>query len=146
MTGGVNGPSSAAALATWGDDPEGNQGSYEIDFTGTTYVTAVKLNVATTPDSGVTGITYVNVTASGVPAGPIKPANVVVSLATTCGSAPVALTAAYSVIHILGTSYRIEFQIPGGLTPGNYFVGINEDGSGDANFVSGNCSGLIVTS
>jgi hypothetical protein len=163
MTDGVNGPTSSAPLATWGDDPEGNQGSYEIDFTGVSYVTAVKLNIATAPSNGLSG-SYVNLTASGVPTGTITPSNVVVSVATTCAGAPSAVTTAVSVVHILGTSYRFEFQVPPGLLPGTYFLSIEDDGSSgiptantvspvnvqvtasDAEFVSGNCSQLIVES
>ncbi len=143
ITNGVNGPGDTAALYTWGEDAEGNQGSYEIDFTGTTYVTAVKLNVSTTPGLAVAGVNNVNITGSGFPAGVAIPGNIVVSLATACGAIPVASTVAFGLTHILGTSYRVAFQVPAGMAPGTYFVTIRDDGS-DANFVSLNCSQLIV--
>lgn len=146
-TGGVNGtnPYGAGMLAYWGEDPISGFGSFEIDLTGATYATAVKLNVATSPGSGVAGSTYVNVTGSGFAGAPAAPANVIVSFAAACGGAPVMSTAASSVRLILGTSYRVQFHVPSAIVPGTYFVAINDDSPGDVNFVSSNCSQLTVT-
>jgi hypothetical protein len=147
VTSGVSGPNpdTQSSLSYWGHDPLSDYGPYEIDLTGAAFGTAVKLDIATTPSSGIAGVSYVNVTASGVPTSTIRPANLVMSFATGCGGAPVAVTTASNVVHILGTSYRFPFEMPAGLPAGAYSVGIAENGSGDANFVSGNCSELIVT-
>jgi hypothetical protein len=147
FTNGVNGPNpdSHSGLSYWGHDPISPYGPYEIDLTGAAFVTAVKLNLWTTPSSGITGVSYVNLTVSGVPAGTVNPANVSIPLANACGGQPAAVVVAASVIKILGSSYRIEFQIPPGLAPGIYFAGVNENGSGDANFVNGTCSELMVS-
>jgi hypothetical protein len=136
LTGGVNGPNpyGSGTLAYWGQDPISPYGGYEIDLTGVTYAAAVKLNVATSPGSGVAGSSYVNVTGSGFPSGAITPANVVVSLGSACGGPPVATTTASSVRLILGSSDRVQFEIPSSVAPGTYFVTLNDDFSGDANF------------
>jgi hypothetical protein len=105
---------------------------------------SVKLNVVTTPDNGVSGSSYVNITGSGFPAGAVTPANVVVTLSDACGGAPLGTTQASSIISIIGTSKRVQFLIPG-LDPGTYYVSISDLASGDANFASSNCSKLSVT-
>src|SRR6516225_439896 len=46
--------------------------------------TTLQQNTASTPGSGVAGISFVNITASGFPSGPINPANVTIRLAPTC--------------------------------------------------------------
>ena len=107
----------------------------------------VKLTSVTTPSSGVAGVTNVNLTASYVPAGSVTPVNVKVSLAGTCGGAAVTTTAANSVKTILGSTDRIQFLIPSGLTTGNYFATIADSTAGDANFttLAGSCSEVQVT-
>ena len=106
----------------------------------------VKLNVLTSPSTGTAGVTPVNIVALGVPSGAITPANVTVSISATCGGTPIENAAALSVVHILGTSYRFHFQVPGDLATGTYFVSITDTASGDVNFASGNCSEVNVTS
>jgi hypothetical protein len=143
---GVNGPdpSGKSRLAYWGHDVTSNYGPYEIDLSGVSYVTAVKLDVTTTPSSGISGVSFLNVTASGVPAGVVRPENVLVSFAAACGAAPVAVVPASSAVRIIGTSYRIQFQIPAGLPARIYSVKVEDDGAAAANFVSGNCSQVSV--
>jgi hypothetical protein len=102
----------------------------------------VKLNVTTTPGSGLAG-TYVNIIGSGFPKGTLNPANVKVDLAASCGGPPLATTRATSVVPIIGTSDRIQFRIPG-LAPGRYYVAISDLALGDAKFSSSNCSMLTV--
>lgn len=108
-------------------------------------VPSIKLNVTTTPSSGVIDTTYVNITGSGFPAGTVTPANVIVNLAASCGGSPVGTTGATSVVPIIGTSDRVQFLIPG-LDPGVYYVTISDLADGDANFSGGNCSMLTVAS
>jgi hypothetical protein len=143
---GVNGPdpSGNSRLAYWGHDLTSNYGPYEIDLAGVSYVTAVKLDVTTTPSSGIGGVSFLNVTAAGVPPGVVRPENVLLSFAAACGAAPLAVVPASSAVRIIGTSYRIHFQIPAGLPSRSYFVRVQDDGAGDANFVSGNCSQVAV--
>jgi hypothetical protein len=105
----------------------------------------VHLNVATTPSNGVSGVTNVNVTGSGFPAGTIHPADVVVNFATSCGGAVLATEAATSVKTITGSSERVNVLIPAGLATGLYFVTIADSTAGDPNFTSGNCSEVQVT-
>jgi len=116
--------------------------------------TAVYLNAATAPSSGVTGLTNVNLTGSGFPSGVIPPGNVTISLATTCGGSAVTTTA-LSVKIIVGSSDRIQFQIPASLAAGGYFVSMSGTTGGGASFVSrnrpsgpgagtGQCSALTV--
>jgi len=119
-----------------------------------TPTTPVYLNALTTPSSGVAG-SNVNLTGAGFPSGVIPPGNVTISLATTCGGSAVTTTA-LSVKTILGSSDRIQFQIPAALAAGGYFVSMSGTTSGGASFVSSNrpsgpgvgtgqCSALAVT-
>jgi hypothetical protein len=102
----------------------------------------IKLNITTTPSSGVTG-TYVNIIASGFPKGTVNPANVSVKLTASCGGPPLGTTHATSVMPIMGTSERVQFRIPS-IGPGLYYVTISDLAAGDANFSSLNCSVLTV--
>ena len=116
--------------------------------------TTLKQNTASTPGSGVAGISFVNITAAGFPSGPINPANVTIKLAPTCtvgATSPVAGEAdatATSVKTILGSSDRVNFEIPatllsGAPTPtGTYMAQIVDTTSG---FAGGNCSIVTVT-
>jgi len=111
-----------------------------------TNVVTVKLNAWTTPSAGTAALTYVNLTVSGMPNGTVDPDNVLITLSTTCGGAPSATTNASSVKHILGTSDRINFQLPGAIpTTGNYFVSVRGN-AGSIQFSSGaSCSEIAVT-
>ncbi len=109
----------------------------------------VKMNVSTSPSSGVAGISMVNAIGSGFPLlhGTISPGNVSILLATSCGGASSATTGATSVTTILGSSDRIGFLIPASLTTGTYFVtlsGTTSDGTAFSSAV-GSCSRLSVT-
>lgn len=106
-------------------------------------VPPIKLNVTTSPSSGVTQTSYVNITGSGLPAGTLTAANVIVNLATSCGGTVVGTTNATSIVPIIGTSDRVQFLIPG-LDAGVYYVTMSDLADGDANFSSGNCSMLTV--
>jgi hypothetical protein len=112
---------------------------------------AVHLNVGTTPGSGVAGVTDANVTGSGFPSGTITPSNVQVLFSslgcffTSADPTKYATTTAISIKHILGTSNRVHFLIPGSLASGLYEVWITDSAAGDANFTSGNCSQIQVT-
>jgi len=105
----------------------------------------VKLNVATSPSSGVAGVNNVNLTGSGFPAGTITPANVMVTFAASCGGAAVQTESANSVITILGSEDRVNINLPLGLTSGLYYVSIADSGDGSADFTSTDCSEVKVT-
>jgi hypothetical protein len=115
------------------------------DSRATTEAT-VKLNTWTTPSAGMSGVNNVNLTASEMPNETINPNNVVITLSTTCGGTPSATTSASSVKHILGTSDRISFQVPGAIpTSRSYFVSIS-DNFDPIPFSSGaSCSEVSVT-
>jgi hypothetical protein len=116
--------------------------------------TTLNQNTASTPGSGVAGVSFLNITASGFPSGPINPANVTIRLAPTCpvgATGPVAGEAdatASSVKPILGSSDRVNFQVPSALlsgapiTPGTYLAQIVDATDG---FSGGNCSIVNVT-
>ncbi len=115
-------------------------------------VSSIKQNIAVTPSSGVAGVSFVNVTASGVPGvatpGGIPAANVTIKVAPTCtvgASSPVAGEAdatATSVTNILGSTDRFNFEIPGALAQGTYFAQVVDTIDG---FAGGNCSIVMVT-
>jgi hypothetical protein len=122
-------------------DPSGNSSTKTTTVT-VPHDSRIKLNVTTTPSSGLAG-TYLNIIGSGFPKGALNPANVKVDLAASCGGPPLATTGATSVVPIIGTSERVQFRIPG-LAPGRYYVAISDLAVGDANFSSSNCSMLTV--
>jgi hypothetical protein len=107
----------------------------------------VTLTANTAPSSGVAGVTNVSVTASHVPAGTIGASNVIATFASTCGGAAVTTLAANSVKVVLGTTDRVNVNIPAGLVTGNYFVTLADGAAGDADFTTnaGSCSLVTVT-
>jgi hypothetical protein len=108
---------------------------------------AVKLNLWTSPDSGDAGSSFVNLTGSGFPTanGTISPGNVSISLSLTCGGSIAATTTASSVKLVTGSSYRIQFELPGSLSTSSYFVSISGTTSDTTSFSSSNCSEVNVT-
>ena len=116
--------------------------------------TTLHQNTASTPGSGVAGISFLNITASGFPSGPINPANVTIKLAPTCpvgATGPVAGEAdatATSVKPILGSTDRVSFEVPSTLlsgepiATGTYMAQIVDTTAG---FAGGNCSIVMVT-
>ena len=103
----------------------------------------VKLNAVTSPSSGSAGTSTVSVTGTGFPSGGISAANVMVSLAATCGGSGTT-TVASTAQTIIGTSDKIGFVIPASLAAGNYFVSISGISASEITFNSGNCSTLQV--
>ena len=116
--------------------------------------TTLHQTTASNPGSGVAGVTFLNITATGFPSGPINPANVTIRLAPTCtvgATGPVAGEAdatATSVKPILGSSDRVNFEVPstllsgGPITTGTYMAQIVDSTDG---FAGGNCSIVMVT-
>ena len=107
--------------------------------------TALQLNLATVPGTGLAGVTLVNVTGSGFSSAAIAPANITVSLAASCGGPISAATRALSVKTVVGSSRTIQFQIPATLAQNTYFVSVSGADSAGAAFASSNCSQLVVT-
>lgn len=107
----------------------------------------VNLTGVTTPSSGAAGVTNVNLTGSGFPAGTIPAADVMVSFANTCGGTPVNTVAANSIRTVLGSTRRVNVNIPGGLTTGNYFLKVTDTTGGDPDFTTnaGSCAEVQVT-
>jgi hypothetical protein len=109
----------------------------------------IHLATETVPSSGVAGVTNVSVLGSGFPstATADAPTHIVVSLSSTCGGAPVAASTGTNIRLILGSTDRVNFNIPGGIATGLYFVTIADSTAGDADFTttSGSCAALQVT-
>ena len=103
----------------------------------------VKLSAVTSPSSGTAGTSTVNVSGTGFPSGAILPANVLVSLASTCGGSPTS-TAASTVQNIIGSSDKVGFVIPSSLAAGSYFISVSGTSVSSVSFSSGNCSTLQV--
>lgn len=97
---------------------------------------------ATQPPSGLAGTTYVYLTGSGFPLGPIVPSDVTVHFSNTCLGAPVAETTATLVKAIIRTTDRVTFVIPGSLETATYSVWVSSTTYG---FTSVTCSALQVT-
>ena len=121
---------------------------------GSFAATSLYQNVASNPGSGVAGVTHLNITATDFPSLIINPANVTICLAPTCtvgATVPVAGEAdatATSVKKILGSSDRVNFEVPSTLlsgapiTRGTYLAQIVDTTDG---FSGGNCSIVMVT-
>lgn len=107
----------------------------------------VTLATETTPSSGVAGVTNVSVFGSGFPSGTITPANIIVTFSTVCDGSAAAISLGTSIRKILGSTDRVNFNIPAGITTGAYFVTIADNTAGDAHFTTkaGSCSVLQVT-
>jgi hypothetical protein len=119
-----------------------------ILFPAASFAATLMQNTASNPGSGVAGISFVNITASGFPSGPINPANVTIKLAPTCtvgATGPVAGevdATATSVKTILGSSDRVNFEVPSTVVTGTYMAQIVDTTDG---FAGGNCSIVMVT-
>lgn len=113
----------------------------------TTPVTPVKLGAATNPSTGVAGVSFVNVTGSGFPVGhgTLPPADATLSFSLTCGGAVAATTNPATIIQIVGSSYRLHFQLPATLTTNNYFISLTGTTSDGTQYASTNCSEVAVT-
>ncbi len=111
------------------------------------FAAAVTLTAATSPSNGVAGISNVNVNGSGYPAGTILPAAVSVHLAASCGGASLADTPALAVTTILGSTRRVQFQVPGSLATGTYYVSLDGATTAPVAFTSngGPCAAIQVT-
>lgn len=106
----------------------------------------VQLNKWTNPPSGAAGNSNVYVTGSGFPSGTISPSAVTISIATSCFGGSPTTTKPKLVQHVLGTSDRMEFLIPGSITTtGNYFVWISGQTTAGTPFASSNCSEVTIT-
>ncbi len=107
----------------------------------------VMLSTGTVPSSGVAGVTNVSVLGSGFPSGIITPADIIVTFSSTCDGPAAATSTGTSIIKILGSTNRVNFNIPGGITAGTYYVTIADSTVGDAGFITnpGSCSAVQVT-
>lgn len=105
----------------------------------------VKLNLWTTPSSGYAGVGQVSVAGSGFPSGQIFPGNITITFwpVNHCMSGtPVATTTGLLYTQILGTSARVELEIPGSIKiPYVYPVSISDSVDG---ITSSNCSSVNV--
>ncbi|MHB1957838.1 MAG: PEP-CTERM sorting domain-containing protein [Acidobacteriaceae bacterium] len=117
---------------------------FPLRLQAVTAESTVKLNAWTSPSSGASGATFVNVTGSGFPSGAVTAANVSLSLASSCGGSPTPATV-NSVTHIIGSADRIQFEIPALLATGTYYVSLDGATSTGNAFASGNCSEVTVT-
>jgi hypothetical protein len=107
----------------------------------------VQQNTITAPGSGIAGVSFVNITAQGLPTATPLPGNVRIKLAPTC---PVGATGpvfgevdatATSIKNILGNAFRFNFQLPAALAAGTYMAQIHDNTDG---YEGGNCSIVVV--
>lgn len=107
----------------------------------------VKLNVSTSPSTGVAGVDYVNITGSAFPVGhgTFPTASATVSFSLSCGGAVAATATPVSIINILGSSYRWHVQLPGALTTNTYFASVSGTTSDGTAYSSITCSQVAVT-
>jgi hypothetical protein len=115
-------------------------------------ITKATLTAAASPSSGVAGVTYVNLTAYGLPATGVVPTGMTITIAQTCAAgatSPVSgalTTLAYSIKSIAVTgAKRIQFQIPAAALQQTYFVSFTGLTSSSSPYASSNCALLAVT-
>lgn len=116
-----------------------------LPMTASASTSPVKLSADTSPSSGLAGVTFVNITGSGVPTGTVTPSAVTVSLSKSCMGASPTTTKASSVTKVIGTSDRFQFEIPSSLATGTYYATISGTTTGGTAFASSNCSEVVVT-
>lgn len=104
----------------------------------------VRLSTWAVPNTAVAAVTQVNITGTGFPTGAIPPGNVVISIAHACGGSGAVAASASSITTILGSTRRVEFQVPGVLTEGTYALSLNGRTSSGAGFSSTDCSNLSI--
>lgn len=119
-------------------------GAFALSSSGSASAT-VKLNTWSAPSSGQSGLTFVSVTGSGFPSGTINPGSVTVFINTSCSTTGASTTVANQVTPVVGSSDRVQFEIPGSLATGTYFVSISGTTTGGTAFTSSNCSEVNVT-
>lgn len=110
-------------------------------------VTPVKLAAAAIPSSGVSGVSFVKVTANGLPVG--APGAVHVAIAPTCAVGGTVLgeidTIASGITTVVPGISQVAFQIPAAVAQGTYFVSISGTATNGVPFASTTCSVLNVT-
>ena len=110
-------------------------------------VTQVSLTPLATPSSGQPGVSSITVIGSNFPAGTISGPNVTVSFTASGGTTPGATTTATSVSVVAGTTERVLFSIPSGLSvssPTSFKVSIAGTTSTGTAFASSNSALLTV--
>lgn len=108
--------------------------------------TSVTLSPAASPSAGQPGITAINVTGSGFPAGTIPPSNVTAALQPAAGGSKVT-TPASAVTTIVGSTRRVTFTIPSSINvaaPTSYKVSISGSTSTGTTFASSNTASLTI--
>ena len=110
-------------------------------------VTTVKLTAATSPSTGVAGVSSVKLTSTGLPA--VAPGSVVIAIAPTCAVGGAVSgevdTVAATITTVVGSTAQIKFNLPATLAQGTYFVSISGTDSGGTRFASNTCSIVSVT-
>jgi len=109
---------------------------------------SVTLSPATSPAAGEPGVTLINVTGTGFPAGSIPPNLVTVNLQpVTAGSGPALTGLVTAVTTVVGSTRRITFQVvPGNpvQAPTAYLVSVAGSTAAGGTFSSANTSALTV--
>ena len=114
-------------------------------FTAPLSAQTVKLNAWTSPSSGASGSTFVNLNGSGYPSGPITPFFVTVSLSSSCDGTAAATATPSSILSVVGSSDRVQFQLPALLATGTYYATVSGTSTSGVSFTSSNCSEVTVT-
>ncbi|BAP88765.1 uncharacterized protein E1O_16340 [Burkholderiales bacterium GJ-E10] len=107
--------------------------------------TTVQIATATLPSTGLTGVSQVNLSFRGMPAG-ATPAGMQMYLASGSCMAPGGATTAPNLIKmVFGGIGEVNFTIPAGLAAGTYYVSFSGTTTGGVSYVSNGCAILAVT-
>ncbi len=114
------------------------------------WAVSVKLATAATPSTGVAGVSFVNLTVSGLPA-TTTPGEVMIAIAPTCpagAGGPVSGevdTTATKITTITPSIKRVQFQIPASLAQNTYLISIKGTATDGTVFASNGCAALAVS-
>jgi hypothetical protein len=116
----------------------------------TSWAVSVKLATAAAPSSAVAGVTFVNLTVTGLPA-TTTPGEINIAIAPTCAAGaggPVSGevdTTATKITTITSSIKRVQFQVPASLAQNTYFVSISGTATDGTAFASGGCAVVAVS-
>jgi hypothetical protein len=150
-----NGDNKVIGLTFEGDVPIPRGASFAVDLSGfgqgkkitmtaTLGKQLVGLGASAAPATGISGVTSLSVSASGLLNGNINPSNLRVELSTVCLEEALATTSATSVVSGDDDSKFVSFLLPAGLDEGQYYISISDSKDGPASFESANCSAVTV--
>jgi len=105
---------------------------------------AIKQAEGCAPSTAAPGENVTVTVETNWPAADTTPANITVFWSSECGDVASAINQAIAITPLVGSSAEIGVTVPSTLTPGAYNVQLTNSAPGDVNFVTANCSEIII--